>query len=77
MKITYHKQSDLLYIEFTNQPVETDQPAGNWSNVSLDAKGGVQSIEIVNASKYGISLNDLQIEIIEAEPATPAIEVQP
>lgn len=74
MKITYHKQSDLLYIEFTNQPVENDQPVGKWSNVSLDAKGGVQSIEIVNASKYGISVNDMQIEIIEAEPVTPIVE---
>jgi len=74
MKITYHKQSDLLYIEFTSQPVENDQPVGKWSSVSLDAKGGVQSIEIVNASKYGISVNDMQIEIIESEPATPIVE---
>jgi uncharacterized protein YuzE len=74
MKITYHKQSDLLYIEFTNYPVETDAPVGKWSNVSLDAKGGVQSIEILHASKYGISINDMQIEIIESEPATPVVD---
>ncbi|MCA0454243.1 MAG: DUF2283 domain-containing protein [Chloroflexi bacterium] len=71
MKITYYKQSDLLYIEFTNQAVETDAPVGKWSSVSLDAKGGVQSIEILHASKYGISINDMQIEIIEAETAPP------
>ncbi len=62
MKISYHKDTDSLYIHLNNKPSSAVIKVNEDMNIDLDKKGHPTGIEIhQNASKY-IDLKTMEID---------------
>mgnify|MGYP001609268972 CR=1 FL=1 len=51
MKITFDKEADEIYIEFTNENFASNKIIDDDTILDLDEKGNILGIEILNASK--------------------------
>ena len=62
MKISYHAETDSLYIHLNNLPSDDVMIVNNDMNIDLDASGHSPGIEIhQSASKY-IDLENMEIK---------------
>ncbi|RYE29496.1 MAG: DUF2283 domain-containing protein [Sphingobacteriaceae bacterium] len=51
MKVTFDKETDILYIQFTSEPVlESDEDKSGEMIIDYAENGSVTGIEILNAS---------------------------
>lgn len=51
MKVTFDKETDILYIQFTTEPViESDEDKSGEMIIDYAGNGSVMGIEILNAS---------------------------
>ena len=51
MKITFDKEADAIYIEFSNGEFISNKKIDNDTIIDLDKDGNILGIEIINASK--------------------------
>ena len=51
MKLHYYRETDSLYIEFSDRPSADTREVAEGVNVDLDADGNVVGIDIDHASK--------------------------
>lgn len=51
MKITFDKEADALYIEFSNGEFASNKKIDDETIIDLDKKGNVIGIEFLNVSK--------------------------
>lgn len=51
MKITYDKEADAMYIEFTSQEFAKNQKIDNETIIDLDKENRIIGIELLNISK--------------------------
>ncbi|RYE20056.1 MAG: DUF2283 domain-containing protein [Sphingobacteriaceae bacterium] len=51
MKVTFDKETDILYIQFTTEPIiESDEDKSGEMIIDYAANGSVTGIEVLNAS---------------------------
>ena len=51
MKVKYDKETDVLYIRFSNEAINESDEERNGIILDYDSKGSIVAIEILNASK--------------------------
>ena len=51
MKVKYDKETDVLYIRFSNEEINESDEERSGIILDYDAKGSIVAIEILNASK--------------------------
>ena len=51
MKVKYDKETDVLYIRFSNEAINESDEERSGIILDYDAKGSIVAIEILNASK--------------------------
>ncbi len=66
MKVVYHQEDDILFIEISKEPIVRDESSGWNINIGYTADG-IGEITILDAGKIGIY--PLQIERVISEAA--------
>ncbi len=51
MKITFDKEADAVYIEFSNGEFASNKKIDDFTIIDLDEKGNILGIELLNVSK--------------------------
>ncbi|MBI5148545.1 DUF2283 domain-containing protein [Candidatus Pacearchaeota archaeon] len=51
MKITFDKEADALYIEFSSEEFASNKKIDDNTIIDLDKKGNILGIELLNVSK--------------------------
>ena len=51
MKITFDKEADAVYIEFSNGEFAWNKKIDDFTIIDLDEKGNILGIELLNVSK--------------------------
>mgnify|MGYP001563850250 CR=1 FL=1 len=51
MKITYDKEADAMYIEFSSEKFASDKKLDNNTIIDLDKNGNIIGIELLSVSK--------------------------
>ena len=66
MKVVYHQEDDILFIEIAKEPIVRDESASWNINIGYTAEG-IGEITILDAQKLGVY--PLQIERVVSEAA--------
>ena len=67
MRITYDKEADAMYIEFSSGKFASNKKIDNQTIIDLDKDGNIIGIEILNVSKRIPleSLSNISVENLE------------
>lgn len=69
MKLTYHPDTDSLYIDLSERPSVDSQEISKGVVLDYDAQGNLVGIDIDNASN-NVALNELTLSKLPAEIQT-------